>query len=59
LTCVKDGTAPLRFAQGHQDRSNIMPMESLIFVTFTICVFGVAIAAFAYAQSTAAPARGK
>ena len=34
-----------------------MPMESLVFVTFTVCVFGVAIAAIAYAQSTATPAR--
>lgn len=34
-----------------------MPMESLIFVTFTVCVFGVAIAAIAYAQSTARSVR--
>ena len=35
-----------------------MPAESLVVVIAVLCLFGVAIAAIAYAQSTAAPRRG-
>lgn len=34
-----------------------MPTESVFFVVFVVCVFAVAIAALAYAQSTVGPAR--
>jgi hypothetical protein len=34
-----------------------MPAESIIFVVSAVCVFGVAVAAIAYAQYTAASIR--